>query len=216
MRINHKELEWARRKPQEYAGHLYSKQSKKSTGGGRGFYSFWRLAVLHYHKLTGDREEAINYYTGLVKKNLNDNAKNRKRLEQYVEHLNDYFDDYERLSYCPFETRKRVNIDIGSDFSIVGEIPRLDVVSIGGTAGGIAAYLFSKKQSDWTSELRFPLLQYYISKESGYALEETSIGMYCLESKRHQNVVFLHKRVDEAIEEARELADLISRLKPTD
>ncbi len=217
MKIKHKELEWARREPHEYASHLYTVTSgKTSGGGGRGFYPFWRLAVFHYHKLAGDRESAINYFRALVTNKLNDNDRNRKLLEQYVEHLNNYFDDYEHSGYCPFETKKRININIGSIFSVVGEIPRLDVVTISGSTGGIAVYLFSKSQFDWTSELRFPLLQDYLSKETGYMLEETSVGIYCLEAGEHQSIVFLRKQVDDAIEEARELAEFLSKLQPSD
>lgn len=210
MKIYHSDIEWARRDPAEYASHIYSQAAGPRQRGRAGFYSFWRIAALHYHKLMGDREAAINHYTELVKKNFKDTQKNQKKLELYIEYLNDYFDDYERLGYSPFERHKRISIDVGFDFQIVGEIPRLDIIP----TGGIGLFLFAKEEFNWQSELRFPLLQGYLSSESGYPLEEVSVGLYCLETQEHQTVVFVKNDVEEAMEEVRKTAETVHNLKP--
>jgi hypothetical protein len=209
MKIKHSDIEWARRDPVDYASYLYSKSTVRRPGGRPGFYGFWRIAALHYHKLLGDREAAINHYRDLVK-NFKDTPSNQKKQELYVEYLNDYFDDYERMGYSPFERHKRVSIDVGFDFQVVGEIPRLDIIP----TGGIGLFLFAKEELNWQSELRFPLLQGYLSSESGYPLEEVSVGVYCLEARVHQSMVFAREEVEAAIRAVRKAAEIIYSLKP--
>jgi hypothetical protein len=211
MKIPHKHLEWARRDPAAYATFREDNPSGRDSRGGPSFYGFWRIAAFHYHKLAGDREAAVSHYMELVKKNFLDNQKNQKKLDEHVEYLNNYFDDFERLNSFPSETRKRIDVDVGFNIHVIGEVPRIDIV----LAGGFAAYFFEKKESDWQSELRYPFLQHHLSKSLGCRTEDVAVGVFCLETQQHEHVVFQRNQIDNANRElARVLKKVRKALKP--
>jgi hypothetical protein len=208
MIIPHRELEWARRDPAAYADYLREKSEGKKGGGGGGFYGYWKIAATHYHKLSGDREAAVNHFVQLVKKNLNDNPRNTKKREEYVERLNAYFDDYESRGYYPFQFNKAVSVDLGSGVIMSGRIPRLDIVGV----DGYAAFLFSRDCDGWEQELRFPLIQHRLSRELGCMSQNVSVGIYCLEVHEHLSLSFLQRQIDDAAREAEEVARAVLRL----
>lgn len=197
MKIPLKDIEWVRRDPSGYAAYREDKTSGQASVRRPSFYGLWRIAAFHYHKLAGDREAAISHYIELVKKNLAENKKNQKKLDEHVEYLNDYFDDFESLNSFPSETKKRIDVDVGSDIHVTGEIPRIDVV----LAGGFAAFFFEKKKIDWKAELRFPFLQHHLSELLGCEAEDVAMGVFCLETRQHERIVFQRQEINKAIKE---------------
>lgn len=197
MKIPLKDIEWVRRDPSGYAAYRKDKSSGQASVRGPSFYGFWRIAAFHYHKLAGDREAAISHYIELVKNNLIENKKNQRKLDEHVGYLNDYFDDFEKLNSFPSETRKRIDVVAGSGIHVTGEVPRIDVV----LAGGFAAVFFEKKKGDWKTELRFPFLQHHLSELLGCKVGDVAVGVFCLETRQHELVVFQRQEIDNAIKE---------------
>ena len=77
------------------------------------------------------------------------------------------------------------------------------------TQSGYAIILFIKEDYDWETELRMPLIQEAYSKKLGAPLNEISVGIYCLETNRHEFKTFSSKEVGKAKGEVTELAKIV-------
>lgn len=199
MRISHSKLEIARKNPSQFA------KSVDQAFGGKSRYRYWQYATRSYHNQDDDRDAAVRHLIKLFE-GFAHTSRSESILEDYIEHLDNYINDFLILSNEPVKVTDKIELDINFGNVLIGEIHRLDF----SVAGGYEVYAFQKTDDDWESELRFPLIQHYYSREMGVAINEIKIGVYNFQLGKHLRKSFNQKDIDNAIAEVDVISEIIS------
>ncbi|MCX6992872.1 MAG: hypothetical protein NT011_06985 [Kiritimatiellaeota bacterium] len=184
MKISITELETARRNPVAFkaahSGPAVFHRMKLSS------YRLWQLATRHIHAHHEGLDRAIAALEESFGRNLKVCKRNEQLLEDLVDKLVAYHDDFTALNHYVIETAKRITISPCSDVIVTGEIPRIDLVP----SGGYAVYFFIKESGNWQAELRMPLIQSLCAGFFGCPLSEVLVGVYVFSENRHESVSF--------------------------
>lgn len=203
-KISFSQLESARRNPAAFA-----KALTNPSGSNARFSKFmaWQLAVNRYHKEKGDLSKAVNYFETTFMRNFADNPKNASEREDWILKLQAYSTDNIKRKLTYVEHKKRVNIPLTSKVRLGGELPLIKMNS----NGGYSIYFFSREDTDWEGELRFPVIQNYVALTLyNVELNEVEVGVYSLDSQKHLQRSFIKKEVDEAEKELKEIGKAVS------
>lgn len=203
-KISLSQLESARKNPAAFAKSL----SSASSGTPR-FSKFmaWQLAVHRYHKEKSDLSKAINYFEATFMRNFADNRKNESEKEQWILELQAYSADDIKRKLTFVEPKKRISIPLTSKVRLGGELPLIKM----NNKGGYSIYFFSRENSLWEDELRFPIVQNYVASTLyNVDLDEVEVGVYSLDLKKHLHRSYTQKQVDEAEKELRAIGTAVS------
>lgn len=150
---------------------------------GRFSYSLaLRLSIFYLHKQHDDLTSAADYLSRLCTKHF----KNESRIDDVLAQLEAYYNSYVQTGGKAFRIKHLLNISLSGNHRLSGEIPRVDM----GLKVPYVAWLFASSRSNWTSELRMPLLQYYMSRELACAEQDVAVGVYCFTDNTHTCVQY--------------------------
>lgn len=119
----------------------------------------WLNAVTAYHASSKIGDAYVSIENALS--NRKDTAANRRELEKLLTSLSDYEKQIKNLSFHLIKAREPIDLPLTKKLRIGGQIPLIYMKE----DEGYAAYFISKENADWQSELKYPILQNYISKK---------------------------------------------------
>lgn len=199
MRIKHKKLELVKLNPKQVKS-ILAEQYK----GGKNMTRCWDRAISFYHK-ENDINKAIIYLQYLFL-GFSDSKRNRDKFEYFIGKLIEYHESYKKLDFTPFKVLGKLNMDIGFDNSLTGEIYRIDK-----TKTGFAVTLIIRSDGLWKHELRFPLLQRYFSTKLKCSESEIIVGVYNFEKSEHEYVTYDHTTIENAWSEVLFISEQINQ-----
>lgn len=171
MKFSIANLERARRNPVEFAKILKNGDSSANKFGGYPKSMRWLDAVCEFHR-SGDISDAFD----ALEKALGGRkptAQHRRELQALLKSLDNYKNEVtsRRLSFI--KSREKIHLRVNEAVEINGIVPLIFMK----TAGGFSAYFVSLNNPAWKSELKFPIVQSYVS-ESVFksSVEETDVG----------------------------------------
>jgi hypothetical protein len=88
-----------------------------------------------------------------------------------------------------------------------GEISRIDLDL---DSEGYRGILLGNRPSGWKQQSRFPLIQRALSSRLQRSEQQISIGFQNIDGSQLETITYPHRRLDEAEEEAQELAKILS------
>lgn len=203
-KISFSQLESARKNPTAFAKSLVS----PSEGTPR-FSKFmaWQLAVYHYHKERGELSKAVNYFETTFIRNFADNPKNTAEREGLIVELQAYSNDDIKKKLTYVEHKKRINIPLTSKIRLGGELPLIKM----NNKGGYSVYFFSRGSTLWEGELRFPVIQNFVANDLyNVDLSEVEVGVYAVDLKKHLQMTYSEREVNDAMRELKLLGKAVS------
>lgn len=204
-RIPFGQLEAARKNPTSF-GKLLTSPEKENIPRFSKFMA-WQLAVFNYHKEKNNISKALNYFETTFLRNFADNQKNEREREEYIEQLELYAKDDKRKNLTFIEHKKRINIPLTSNLRLGGELPLVKM----NNNFGYSVYFFSRENTSWESELRFPIIQNFIAKSLyNVDLSEVEVGVYSLELKKHLQKTYSENDIQDATKELKMIGKLVS------
>ena len=200
MKVSHTKLENARKNPSGF---------KKQEASGAGFfrlgqYRYWQFATRHYHD--NGRDDAFDYLERSFEEKFANNARNRKKLEEFQYKLDNYIKDFEELGNINIRRGVNISMDLGYSNTLSGEIAREDMK----LDGRFEIFLFIKEEFNWEDELRFPLLQAHYAQTYGVSYSYISVGVYSFENDQHISNVYSDVEVNSALNEVQNISRIIS------
>lgn len=194
-------LEEARQNPAEFGKSLNSEVK----GGGMSYskYMAWQHTLFHFHK-TKDLAESINYFEKLWGKFVESKA-NSRQYEKFLESLNAYITDHTRCEYKYFDGKVKLEIELSKKVKITGQIPIVNM-----SPKGYSAFFLVRGRDDWAEELKFPIIQNFLSESLGAKLSEVEVGVYDLEKEKHEGKVYSARHVRDASDELTKIGRIIS------
>lgn len=195
-------LEDARQNPAEFGKSLNS----EAKGGGMSFskYMAWQHTLFHFHK-TKDLPGSINYFESLFWGKFVDNRANRRQYEDFLESLNAYITDHTKNKYKYFDGKVRLDIELSKKVKITGQIPIVNMSPV-----GYSAFFLVRGRDDWPEELKFPVIQNFLSESLGAELDEVAVGVYDLETEKHASKIYSALDVEAANDELKKIGRIIS------
>jgi hypothetical protein len=196
MKVSLRDLEAARTNPGGFS------QRPAVFYGGPSKYRVLQFAALEFHRLHEDSQAAHVYFRDLFTRSF----KNVSDMQSYEAQLTRYCQGVSTLGMTVAKIRMRIFIKVGARLDIVGEIPRLDLTA----DGGYAVWLFGKRQCQWRSELRWPVLQEYFATTMGVTAGLVSVGTYFFEAGIYEQTRYSAAEIIQARAECRKLDRSIS------
>jgi hypothetical protein len=194
MRIRHGALEDCRRDVRAWV-------VQHAAGGtfARGGYDMGILAGIYRFHRDGEPAPARRHIEEFL-------ANRRLRNPQRIERALQDFDGYVHWSLSQrnatvADHRVRLNLSLGDDVVLGGEISRIDL-----TDNGYRAVLLKAAPPGWQTELRMPLIQRALATDYQRPEHEISIGFQNLDGGALDVVTYDRKAVETAAAEARDLA----------
>lgn len=188
-------LETARINPKAIAQRLLSKGGSQ---GSRGMFANWQDHIRSIHSKNIDPSAAfLNLQQSFLK--FATNQANTTKQDYLLDHFYPYLEKFEKSGFSYLESKCRMKWYLVTDGKLGGELPY--VVK---HKSGFAAYYFAERNFNWKGELRFPLIQRYLSANNlGCEDKDIQVGIYCLEQDSFQLENFKSDDVEIAIEEAK-------------
>jgi len=205
-KISYSQLESARNNPKVFANTL------KSGGNPIRFkkppkFTIWKNSIFDYHKKKNNLPEAINYFQNSFFKHYANNRKNVIERDNWVNEIQNYAQDEikRKLTFC--DKKVRTNIDLTNKLKLGGELPLIKM----NYKGGYSVYFFSRENTLWENELRFPIIQNYVASTLyGVDLSDVEVGVYSLVQKKHLQKIFTQREIDEAEKELKAIGKVVS------
>lgn len=185
LTISCSQLEKIRSKPDLF-GEILATGENQTAGGTYGMFARWQTIARKLHKgeiLINDalrdlHLQCVNAYK--------DSNRNNTKQEYLLGRLSRYSKAYDKAGFEFISWKKKVNWDITQDVKLTGQTP---VLVKRGTK--FSAYFIVEKAGDWQKELRFPLLQKYLSeKVLKCKPQDLQIGVYDLSTTTFEFKIF--------------------------
>ncbi|WP_205513031.1 hypothetical protein [Longitalea arenae] len=197
------QLEVARRDPAAFAKIISS--SKEDTPSFNRYPQSmrWLNAISKYHD-TNDIDSAINYIENWFDKRK-DNSVNRRALRKWILSLGKYEETITAKGYNLVNSRESINIEMRS-IRIGGVIPVIFMKP----SEGFAAYFVSKPNSIWEKELKYPVIQNYLST-SVFNTDQANIdvGYIDFTTGDFYEICYNKKQIKEAKDELTNITNII-------
>lgn len=198
MNLSFFELERARRDPKKVA----SAKLRKFAGLKPTFPMYWMYAAKLYHKLMEQNDvdaetQAVQYLSQHCIAKLSGTSGFEEKLLTYSRKLENYFERYTELKRPTIQTNKRVHFDSIFGHFVSGKVARLDMIP----SGGFAVTNFETHTSDWKGQLRIPIIQRAVADELRCSTSDVQVGIYCMETEKHDYVTCSNAQVNAAIKE---------------
>ncbi len=171
MKFSITRLEQARKSPIEFAKVLKNGSSSTNEFGGYPKSMRWLNAICEYHKSKNISDAFDSIERGFS--NRKDTPKHRKELNLLYKSLENYKIETANQKLSLIKSRESINIKTNSKITIGGIIPVIYMKA----EGGFSAYFISVNNPEWNNELKFPVIQSYVSKVIFKTdLEEIEVG----------------------------------------
>lgn len=189
------QLEQVRQNPLLYAESLLNGYQNK--GGTHGMFAYMKDVVRTIHTHEKDINQAV---TDLQNKFIRfvSNAENKIKQERLIEQMISYNQVYNQMGFEMTDGHRQMKWDIVPDARLSGHTPWV----VQNEEGELFAYFIVEKYFDWTSELRFPLYQSYMSTNTLKCdIDDLQVGIFDLSANRFEFENFGSEKIAEVIDE---------------
>lgn len=189
-------LEQVRLAPTAYA-QMIAKSDKPKSGGSHGMFAYWQdvAKLVHTDELT--LPEALKELQNKFIR-FDDNLRNRSKQSSLLEKLPKYIAQYEKHKFQFIDTKHKMKWDIAEGVRLTGLTPW--VVK---NQEGYFSYIFTDATLDWRDQLRFPLIQQYLTGNNiDCDITEMYVGIYCLETNSFDFKSYSSKEIKMWVSEA--------------
>jgi hypothetical protein len=188
------------RKNHASCAELLSEGAKIQSGGTFGMFAHWQETAKRFHLGELDVNQAVKALQSSFRR-FDDNKRNQEKQARLTDQLLTYARRHRLEKLAIHETKKRIEWDIIPEVRLTGLAPWIFQKEV-----GYYAYFCLEKRTDWQSELKYPLLQRYMTKVIiGCPLNKLSIGVYFLETGKFEFKSFSPAEVRVAVEEVTRL-----------
>ena len=172
---------------------------------------FWVRAAKLYHRLKAQNfpdahQQAVGHFAQHCQAKLFADPEFNRKILAFAGKLDIYISQYQQLGWPFVQTNKRVQFSRLPGHLVSGSIGRLDI----NPAGGYFATNFEAKSSDWKHQLRVAITQQALADELGCSSTEVEVGMYCIESGKHDQVCMPDEQIQQATREVESILGLVA------
>ena len=178
---------------------------KIQRGGTHGMFAYWQDVAKQLHIGELDVNEGVKELQSHFHR-FEDTKRNQSKQAKLLNHFVRYARAYKNEKFSPFESRRRVVWNIIPQIRLTGLTPWIF------KKGELYyAYFCTEKDTEWQSELKFPLLQKYMSDHIIKCdLSALSIGVYCLDTGRFQFKNYSTSEVRRALNETKHMFEYVN------
>lgn len=202
MKLAFSQLESARKNPARFASGF------SGTGGGyfnsNNFRTYLLAAINRFHR-GESKKQVLDFFEDRCRTKLALRRQFKGRLAHYTRVLSDYCEGFPSQG-CQFVESNKVTSLILGTHTITGKIDRFDVrIPTGYRATAGQLY-----ETDWGSELRWPLIQQAIAQEINCPATEVEVGVFCFENGQYEYKTFTAAEITAAQSEADSLLTTVA------
>jgi hypothetical protein len=201
IRIGHSEIAAAR---QDFAAWWRQKQQPGPTGRRLGYAQLVKLGIYKYHALQSNRAGSLAHFDHLAAARLT----NAQRITQARLQLQAYIDWIERAGVIVADHRVRLNLPLGADVALGGEVSRVDIVP----SGYRVVLLVARTPVHWRDELRMPLIQLAIADRYHRDAEDVRVALQLLDGTALEEASFGKDARNAALRAAIAVAKQVGRV----
>jgi len=205
VRIRCSQLEQIRRNPLSFAQILAS--GAPTSGGTHGMFAYWQDYARAVNKREETTKEAFAALQRTFLLKFNETAANEKKQEFLLDRFEPYCTSFQKNGFVYEESRKQIKWQLIPSAMLTGHTP-LVANKKGSTE--YVAYFFSEQDFDWSSELRFPLIQSYLQTNHYKHATSFKIGIYLLRNNSFELMSFSKTKIASSIDEAAHLFKKVS------
>jgi hypothetical protein len=185
LTISCSQLEKIRNKPDLF-GEILAAGENQPTGGTYGMFARWQTMARKLHKKEIAIKDALRELHLECVKAYKHTARNNAKQEFLLQRLSMYSKAYDKAGFEFVSWKQKVNWSITNDVKLTGQTPVL--VQRGAK---YSAYFIVEAAGDWQKELRFPLLQKYLSEKVLQCKpQDLQMGIYDLSTAMFEFKVF--------------------------
>lgn len=167
-------LEQVRKNPMAHAQFLAT-GDKPKTGGTHGMFAYFKDVVKQVHTKEFTVSEGIKELENKFAR-FDDTLKNKNKQNKLFDGFVEYCKAYEKMGFELADTKHQMKWDLLPTVRLTGHTPWVVYDDT-----YYYAYFIVEQPFDWQTELRFPLIQSYISNNTIECNEsEMKVGIYSL------------------------------------
>ena len=202
MKLALSQLESARKNPRKFAS-----QPGRGFPIRANFKMYFVSAVKRFHEgMTEDG--AVEYFARKAEEKLKLQNYYEQRLAHYKESLRNYCRLFSGEGLSFVQSSLPLKLRAGRH-DLTGTVRNL---SIRIDPSGYSVMLTQLEASEWTEELKWPLIQQAVSETMGCLPEEVDIRAFHMDDSSFFRHEYTIAQIAEAYDEARDLLDLLERL----
>ncbi len=188
-------LEQVRRNPSAHAQFLAT-GDKPKTGGSRGMFAYFKDVVKLVHTKEFTVSEGIKELENKFAR-FDDTLKNKNKQNKLFDDFVEYCNAYNKMGFEFADTKHQIKWDLLPTVRLTGHTPWVVYDD-----SYYYAYFIVEQSFDWQSELRFPLIQSYLSNNTIECKEsEMKVGIYSLDTNSFDLKSFSSKELKGVITE---------------
>lgn len=174
LRIRCSTLETVKASPIAYA-QLLAFGDGKNGGGTYGMFAYWQdvAKLVHQNELTVSQgvKELQNKFI-----RFDDTAKNKAKQDKLLEQFVKYCTLYDKNKFAFVDSKRQMKWELFSGVMLTGLTPWVVYNDT-----GYYCYIVTEQLFDWQDQLRFPLIQQYLTDNKiDCDVTEMNMGIYCL------------------------------------
>ena len=197
IKISLGKLETARTNPALIAQSILSQEGGK--GGNPGFVGSWKTVVRSYHENKETQSLAMNKLSEKFLITFNPTKENREKSARFCDSFNNYCTEFTKLGLGIDTFQINLNWEILKQSVLTGHSPFL----CSNETHNIA-YFFQERSNDWQNQLKYPLLQIYLSEKFYKCdVDKVKIGIYNIVDKKFELKTYEDFELDNSLEEAK-------------
>jgi len=198
LKISLGKLEIARENPKALAQALYANDGG---GGNKSFIGCLKNVVRSYHENRETESLALNRLNEKLAITFNSTKENIEKSKRFCDSFIHYAEEYSKLEIGIDRFQVNLNWELQPKRILTGHSPFLcsnEEINI--------AYFFQEKSNNWDQQLKFPLLQIYLSEKFYKCeVEKTKVGIYNVADKKFEFRCYEDFELDNALEEAKSI-----------
>jgi len=192
-------LEQVRKNHALYAEALIMSE-KNQKGGTHGMFAYWQDIAKKIHSDELNMNEGIKELQFKFLR-FDHTKRNQEKQSRLLNHLVKYMQSHKKQKFVYYLSRKRIVWNLTPDVRLTGLTPWVFK-----NDEEYFAYFCIENETNWQTELRFPLLQKYIAEHIlECSVNSLSVGVYCLETNDFQFRCFSQTEVRKAVSEVKQL-----------
>ena len=200
MRISLSQIESARKNPSKFAATFGN--------GFRGrpyFRLYFDMAIKRFQEKKGTIDQTIEFFTARCEDKLSHQTNYIGRLNRYRETLRIYCDTCANQGLDYFHWSLPVHINVGSH-TITGTAKNLHLKVVD---SGYSVIHTQTEDADWSSELKWPLIQFAVAESMGATSDEVDVRAFRMDTANFEVQAFSMEEIDEALLESEKLINQV-------
>ncbi len=183
-------LEQVRKAPAAHA-QILAATDKPISQGSYGMFACWKDCAIKVHTGELNISQSIKELQNKFLR-FDDNVKNLTKQTRLLDQFTKYIGQYEKNGFEFVDSKRQIKWDIIQGVRLTGHTPW--VVH---SKHGYFAYFLTEVPIDWKVQLRFPLLQRYLTDHTiDCDITEMSVGTYCLQTNEFDFTSYKSKEIE--------------------